>query len=64
MMNTCRHPKLTEIVSNIALMNSYVGVDIKATDQPGKVTGMFMWKKYTCDECGRLITVLQAVVEG
>jgi len=38
-------------------------VDFESKDQPGSVMGAFQWKKYTCDECGSLITILNAVVE-
>jgi len=53
---TCRHPILTEI-DNMTL------VDFEAKGQQGSVTGAFQWKKYTCNECGGLVTVLHAVVE-
>ena len=64
-MSTCIHPVLTEVGSgDKPLVNgSFTGVDIEITGQPGNVTGMFMWKKYTCAKCDRLITILQAVVE-
>jgi len=52
----CSHSKLTE-VDDITAMN----IDIEG--QKGNLTGMFHWKKYTCDVCKRLVTVLQAVVE-
>ncbi|MCK5613786.1 hypothetical protein KAR91_68610 [Candidatus Pacearchaeota archaeon] len=53
---TCRHPKLIEI-DQITL------VDYECIDPQGSVTGAFQWKKYTCNECGSLVTVLNAVVE-
>ncbi len=53
---TCGHPKLTEIDQTIL-------VDYESIGQQGSVTGAFFWKKYTCDECGSLITILTAVVE-
>jgi len=56
MMMVCRHPALTEI-DNLTL------IELESNDQPGSVTGAFHWKKYTCNECGSLITVLRAVVE-
>lgn len=52
----CRHPKLTEI-DNTTL------IEFESRGQQGNVTGAFQWKKYTCDECDSLITVLHAVVE-
>jgi len=53
---SCRHPILTEI-DNLTL------VDLEAKDQPGSVMGAFQWKKYTCNECNCIVTVLNAVVE-
>lgn len=53
---TCEHPKLIAI-DNITLMN------YESVGQQGSVTGAFFWKKYTCDECSSLITVLSAVAE-
>jgi len=55
-MSICGHPKLTEIDQLTALEVSMEG-------QQGNIVGMFTWKKYTCDSCGKLITILQAVVE-
>lgn len=52
----CRHPKLTEIDQVTLLEYNSIG-------QQGSVIGAFQWKKYTCDKCGSLITVLNAVVE-
>ena len=52
----CRHPKLTEI-------DQMTLIEYEAAGQQGSVTGAFNWKKYTCNECGGLITVLHAVVE-
>lgn len=52
----CRHPILTEI-DNMTL------VDYESIGQQGSVTGAFQWKKYICDECGSLVTILNAVVE-
>jgi len=52
----CRHPKLTEI-------DQMTLVEYESIGQQGSVTGAFQWKKYTCGECGSLITILHAVVE-
>ena len=52
----CGHPKLTE-TDQMTLM------EYEAAGQRGKVIGAFNWKKYTCDECGNLITILSAVTE-
>jgi len=52
----CRHPKLTEI-------DMMTLIDFESIGQQGSVTGAFQWKKYTCNECGGLVTVLNAVVE-
>jgi len=52
----CRHPKLTEIDQTTLVNYESIG-------QQGNVTGAFFWKKYTCDECGDLITILSAVTE-
>lgn len=52
----CRHSKLTEI-DNITLMK------FESEGQLGSVIGAFNWKKYTCDDCNSLITILNAVVE-
>lgn len=53
----CGHPRLTEV-------NDFIGIKVDVSGQKGNVTGMFTWKKYTCDSCKKLITVLQAVVEN
>lgn len=53
---TCRHPKLTE-------SDNFTALNIEMDDQRGNVIGSFQWKRYICDECGNLITVLHAVVE-
>lgn len=58
-MSTCGHPVLTEVVPKSA-----TALDIEMIGEPGNVTGMFMWKKYECEQCHKLITILQAVVEG
>jgi len=55
-MDTCNHPKLIEVDSFTASVVAIAG-------QSGNVDGMFMWKKYRCDQCHKLITILQAVVE-
>lgn len=52
----CKHPVLVEVSSDAA-------VEIEAGNQSGKVSGMFMWKKYRCLRCGKTITILQAIVE-
>lgn len=52
----CGHPKLIEI-DQTTLMN------YESLGQQGNVIGAFNWKKYTCAECGKLITILSAVVE-
>jgi len=53
---SCRHPTLTEI-------DQMTLVDFEAKDQQGSVIGAFQWKKYRCNECNCIVTVLNAVVE-
>lgn len=52
----CRHPKLTEI-------DQMTLIEYESIGQQGSVTEAFFWKKYVCDECGSLITILSAVAE-
>lgn len=53
----CNHPKLIEI-------DKLTGITIDTDGQKGNTTEMFLWKKYTCEKCKKLITVLEAVVEN
>ncbi len=52
----CRHSKLTET-------DNFTALNISMDDHRGNVTGSFQWKRYICNECDSLITVLHAVVE-
>lgn len=58
-MENCSHPKLTEA-------DNFTGqvVIVEGESLKGNVIGMLTWKKYICDECGKLITILNAVVEN
>lgn len=53
----CAHPNLTEI-------DNLVAVEISIEGQEGGVTGAFQYKKYRCERCKALITILHAVVEN
>ena len=52
----CQHNRL------IALDN-FTGIEVNIENSLSKVCGMFTYKKYKCEECERIITVLNAVVE-
>ena len=52
----CQHNKLVAI-------NDFAGIEVHVEDAPTKVSGMFTFKQYKCDDCGRIVTVLNAVVE-
>ena len=52
----CQHSKLTQA-------DNFVGLEVNVDGQPGNVVGAFNWKKYICDECANIVTVLSAVVE-
>ena len=55
-MGICRHPKLIEV-------DGHTLIEYNSEGQLGNVIGGFNWKKYICDECGNMVTVLSAVVE-
>lgn len=59
----CKHEKLTKL-------DDFGGVEVNVerpvfnrTHSESRVTGMFIWKKYACDNCGKIITILNAVIE-
>ena len=52
----CQHNRL------IAL-NDYAAIEANVEDSLSKVSGMFSYKKYSCENCGKIITILNAVVE-
>lgn len=58
---TCEH-------NGLIALDDFTGsaVDVKYERDIGhssKVCGMFMYKKYKCINCKKIITILQAVVE-
>lgn len=58
--DVCGHDNLTSYGDYTALV---VAVDDQINVGPSKVEGMFTYKKYKCVDCGKIITVLNAIVE-
>lgn len=58
--SVCEHNNLTSY-------GNYTGIVITVDDQintdSSKVEGMFTYKKYKCVDCGKVITILNAIVE-
>jgi len=53
----CEHNKLIAI-------DDYTGIQGNFENKTNsQICGMFVYKKYKCEDCGRIITVLNAVVE-
>jgi hypothetical protein len=55
--NKCAHDWLEAVKPN------YSAVSCTTTDEVG-CSGYFMFKKYLCLNCGKIITILNAVVEN
>jgi hypothetical protein len=52
--------------NNLTSYGNYTGIVVTVDDQidtGSKVEGMFTYKKYECIDCGKIITILNAVVE-
>lgn len=51
--------------NHLSVYDDYTGMVVKIENnvKSSKVEGMFTYKKYKCNICGKIITVLNAVVE-
>ena len=49
--------------SNLSEIGNFTGIYVKVQDQPGNVIEAFHWRKYKCNKCSCIITILSAVVE-
>jgi len=58
--SACSHNTLISYGNYTGLV---VTVDDQTNTNPSSIEGMFTYKKYECVDCGKIITVLNAVVE-
>lgn len=52
--------------NNLTSYGNYTSLVVNVDDQintASRIDGMFIYKKYECVDCGKIITVLNAVVE-
>ena len=52
--------------NNLRSYDKYTGIvvaDLRGDKGPSNLEGMFTYKKYICNDCEKIITVLNAVVE-
>jgi hypothetical protein len=55
--NNCQHNYLKSF-------DNFTGLEINFNDKTdSKICGQFMYKKYKCLDCGKMVVVLNAVVE-